>query len=581
LWNEICSKKDEIFSIFTDALLQRFDEWRSLESTKSNTFAFWDTFIHLDMMAYLGFYIAIRSRNWELRNASLKKLACLFHAFDKQNYLRMIPYHLADLQTFPSDVIDFFSQGCFSVSVSGDKFYSVALDEAHEMEINLKTKNALNSFSKSNLTALTFYLPYRAETLHNLKGHLLLGADETDHKQTTVPVIQTGETNISEYISKLQTSSLFVSDDKNILHHIFSDIDATEEQTDSLMNYRQYGLEDLNNYINCFLIKTSDLTSRPPPRRRRNLKTFSGVKLSIYKQKKELQDQKTVISCLRKKIAFSKLTNQPISDLEQFIQLPRALCDAEGIPEKGQKSWASSVFKKQYPNIFYPQLPVTPPDVHTAYIIDGMFIINSSPLSVHTSFAAYAEFLFQKWIIRPHNLYKASEVHLVFDHPNRQGLSPKDIERTRRGKVVQESDFDVITMDTPLPSNWRSFISVRQHKRLLINFISVQFLLLANRFFPNGECLFITAGGFDDEFSDQARCAFNNSTAEYIGTSGDHEEADTRVWLHAISSSATHIIIYSPDTDIYISLAYHLLKPQIKLYLYNLKTHLMKNVSFI
>jgi hypothetical protein len=55
LWSEICSKKEDFFSIFTDAMLQRFDEWRSLESTKSNTFAFWDTFIHLDMMAYLGF----------------------------------------------------------------------------------------------------------------------------------------------------------------------------------------------------------------------------------------------------------------------------------------------------------------------------------------------------------------------------------------------------------------------------------------------------------------------------------------------------------------------------------------------
>jgi hypothetical protein len=67
-----------------------------------NTFAFSDTFIHLDMMAYLDFYIPVRSRNWELRNASLKKLVCLFHAFHKQNYLRMMPYHLADLQTFPS-----------------------------------------------------------------------------------------------------------------------------------------------------------------------------------------------------------------------------------------------------------------------------------------------------------------------------------------------------------------------------------------------------------------------------------------------------------------------------------------------
>ena len=90
----------------------------------------------------VGFYIAVRSRNWELRNSSLKKLVCLFHAFDKQNYLRMIPYHFVDLQTFSSDVIDFFShsQGCFSVSISDDMFYSVALGEAHEMELNLKTK---------------------------------------------------------------------------------------------------------------------------------------------------------------------------------------------------------------------------------------------------------------------------------------------------------------------------------------------------------------------------------------------------------------------------------------------------------
>ena len=106
----------------------------------------------------------------------------------------------------------------------------------------------------------------------------------------------------------------------------------------------------------------------------------------------------------------------------------------------------SKYFLSSYPPFF---------NVHTAYIIDGMFITNSSPISVHTSFAAYVEFFFQKWIIRPHNLYKVSEVHLVFDHPNRQRLSTKDIERTRRDKVVQESDFDVITTDTPLPSNWR------------------------------------------------------------------------------------------------------------------------------
>jgi hypothetical protein len=50
--------------------------------------------------------------------------------------------------------------------------YSVALDEAHEMEINLKTKKAINTYSQTSLAAFTAYLPYRAETMHSLKSQL-------------------------------------------------------------------------------------------------------------------------------------------------------------------------------------------------------------------------------------------------------------------------------------------------------------------------------------------------------------------------------------------------------------------------
>ena len=119
-------KKMIFFNFYRCHVAQRFDEWRSLERTKSKFCILW--YFHRSWYdGVLGFYIAVRSRTWELTNASLKKLACLFHAFDKQNYLRMIPYHLADLQIFPSDVNDFCSQGCFSVSITGDKFYSMRL----------------------------------------------------------------------------------------------------------------------------------------------------------------------------------------------------------------------------------------------------------------------------------------------------------------------------------------------------------------------------------------------------------------------------------------------------------------------
>lgn len=153
-----------------------------------------------------------------------------------------------------------------------------------------------------------------------------------------------------------------------------------------------------------------------------------------------------------------------------------------------------------------------------------------------------------RWIVRPFQQFKLNEIHLIFHHPNRHGISPKDIERSRRDTTAQESDFDKITKDCPLPTNWRNFISVRKHKRLLINFISEYFLCMANTFFSNSECILITAGGFDNKYKDQAR---SSSSVEYVAASGDHEEADTRVWLHAAASSAETIIIYSPDTDIY------------------------------
>ena len=124
-------------------------------------------------MSYLCLYLGIRSRNWNLRNVSLKKLNCLFYAFDRHTYLRMILYHLADLKTFPKPVLDHFQAGCFAVSISGENYYSVAVDESHEMVINARTKQAIHSFSPTALTALALYLPYRADTLHNLKTHCI------------------------------------------------------------------------------------------------------------------------------------------------------------------------------------------------------------------------------------------------------------------------------------------------------------------------------------------------------------------------------------------------------------------------
>ncbi|VDH93405.1 Hypothetical predicted protein [Mytilus galloprovincialis] len=421
---------------------------------------------------------------------------------------RLIPYHLADLHTFPEPVIQHFTAGCFSVSISGKHLYSVALDEAHEMEINLKSKNALNSFSQSSLANLTFYLPYRAKTLHNLKSELQLEREEGLYqREGTMSYVKNAEKTVCEYMSNLETSSLFDINCNEHLHHIFTRTETDHEQTDSLINYRKYGEEDMANYLKCFLFRTYETAGKPPSRKRRNLKTFAPIKITIHKQKKEIKDQNTVISCLRKEIAFSKHSGNAVKDLDQFLQLPRALCDAEGIPEKGQKATAANVFKNIYSDAFLLQVPKAPVSSKTTVIIDGMFIINTSPLASHQTFGDYGDFLFNRWIIKYYNQYTANEVHLLFDDPNRNGVSPKDIERTRRNTVVQE----------PVAFDW----------------------------------IIVKAGGFDDDRKDRAISILKGQVVDYDLASGNHEEADTRVWLHASVTTADQVIIYSPDTDVF------------------------------
>ena len=204
--------------------------------------------------------------------------------------------------------------------------------------------------------------------------------------------------------------------------------------------------------------------------------------MNVFKQKKEIKDNQTIISCLRKQIAISKLTQKPVTDLDQFSILPRAISDANGIPENGQKYAALQIFESLYKEAFVSFLPDSKNEnTCIAVIIEGMFIINTSPLSTHKTFDDYAEFLFQRWVTRSQFQFKASEIHIIFDHPNRHGISPKDIERSRRDKNCKIIFHGTCISDkTDLPkTNWRHFLSDRVQKRNLVNFLSEKFLELA------------------------------------------------------------------------------------------------------
>jgi len=81
------------FVSFVEDLASRDDTWR-----------FWHDFLFHDCLAYVGLYLATRGGMWNLQMASLKEMCPLFTAFDRLNYMTILPQHFAEVMALPEEI---------------------------------------------------------------------------------------------------------------------------------------------------------------------------------------------------------------------------------------------------------------------------------------------------------------------------------------------------------------------------------------------------------------------------------------------------------------------------------------------
>ncbi|XP_078680864.1 uncharacterized protein LOC144915910 [Branchiostoma floridae x Branchiostoma belcheri] len=299
--------------------------------------------------------------------------------------------------------------------------------------------------------------------------------------------------------------------------------------------------------------------STQAPQRRKSLKTFSKPNMTKSRMSKSEKDKKIVLECYRRAVSWSQNQNKALSEiahlldlpqLGQFLELPRALCDSDGTLHKGAKSATTSFFQGRYPTAFNKTYPVN--FVPQCSVLEGMFLINTSPLCQHRTFLDYSFFLFQKWVL-PFLQSGCVEVHIVFDDPNRNGLSPKEVERNRRDSVFECNNlaaFDCVSDTTCTPKDWRKFLSLRSNKHKLCSYLCNSLLAVSRQFLRPPQQVF-TAGAFTGNKRDMCFVSTTDGIFPHPDCRSNHEESDTRVWLHAASSKCQNILIYSPDTDTY------------------------------
>lgn len=234
---------------------------------------------------------------------------------------------------------------------------------------------------------------------------------------------------------------------------------------------------------------------------------------------------------------------------EQYIQLPRAICDLNSNPNKGQKSLTTKFYLTRYEdslNLVCSSLPKQ--WIPTTVIIEGMFIIRTSPLHSHRTMAEYTLFLMRRYIL-PHFYKGTTEVHLLFDNPGCQQDNPKVFEQARRDAeaLPAQHSCTAIYEEAEVPAKWQDTLKCRQCKRNVTVFIS-QFILQNIKPYLKEEQAFITAGALEDN-SDSALAVSRTTTRPQANPllASDAEESDYRIWLHVKHSSGNKKLILSPD----------------------------------
>ena len=159
------------------------------------------------------------------------------------------------------------------------------------------------------------------------------------------------------------------------------------------------------------------------------------------------------------------------------------------------------------------------------------------------TFGDYADIYVQTVLTSGQNY---QHIDVVFDRYRDDTI--KSGTRTRRTQAARPIRRVIESRDVPLPNNWTNFLSLSEIKADLAHFLSEELCSQA----PN-EKEIVVAGGFRDEREVRS----SKPTTDITQLRAIHEEAETRLVLHALNCDFDVVVVASKDTDVLVMLLTH------------------------
>jgi len=534
-------------------LLDDFVESRSDDMN----FSFW--WQYMDMVAILLQYTrAQRDGIWDLHLYSFSLMLPYFKRYDHLNYARWGPVYLVEMQQLPEPVLTEFQRGNFVVKRSAHKFSQVDPDQAMEwINGTGKKGGGIIGITKttSALCRWTLSFNLRSHIAEQTHGMYSLHRGSTDlHNEATKSRQTRDNDDENSLLSTFQGFSVFSSvSHPGTLQNLATKDLATESIQESLLRAKELG-QEVKKFVQDRLI-VAEQCDKPHVSihdhlRRNNAPTFATL-YEVVKHTKD-KDKKIVLKTDRnvlRRLITAYEAGRPVhlqSVLKhELLPVPVSLAEMNGALRTGNKSLLANVITE---DIDCPET-IQIHDTSTCLIIDGQALVGAlgKPDDAVT-FGDLAD-TYVKTVLKAGSKYQ--RIDIVFDRYREETI--KGTIRTWRSKAARPIRRLVEGRDVPLPNNWSNFLSLADNKADLAHFLSEELCSQA----PKDKEI-VVAGGFREELEVKS----SKGTTDLTPLKSTHEEADTRLVLHAVHSQFNTVVVSSRDTDVLLLLVSHFRRMQ-------------------